>query len=128
MDIDDAQSATPSSSSACLQVGNKRVKISLEVQDSEDEFDDWFLDSVPAKIGVRPRSFWVHPLYATRGTHGEYVRVCLRLRKYEDKFFKYFRMSVCTYDYILNHIEEDITKHSIRPSISAGERLAVTLR
>lgn len=100
MEIDNESTST-SSNVACFKVGNKKVKITVEVQDSDDEFDEWFLDSVPAKIGVHPRSFWVHPMNAKRPTNGEYMRVCIPLRKYEDKFFKYFRMTVSTYDYIL---------------------------
>ena len=108
--------------------GRKRIKITVELCDSDDEFDDWFLESVPAKIGIRPRSYWIHPMNLKRPTDGEYVRVCLPLRKHPDKFFKYFRMSISTYDYIMENIEEDITKYSNRPSVSPGERLAVTLR
>ncbi|XP_065212933.1 uncharacterized protein LOC135840368 [Planococcus citri] len=108
----------------------KRLKLSIEVElcDSDDEFDEWFLESIPEKIGIRPRSLWVNPLNMTRINDGEYVRICLPLRKYPERFFQYYRMTISTHDFILKSIKESITKHSPRTGISPGERLAVTIR
>lgn len=111
-------------------LGVKRLRIELEFNDSDsdEELDQWFRESVTKKVGLWDRSFWMHPMNKRRESDGEYVTVCLPLRQYPDKFFKYHRMSVSTYDYILENIKGDITKWSNRPSISPGERLAVTLR
>lgn len=119
-------SGSKAASEVVLKIGNKRLRI--ELYDSDDEFDDWFIESVIDKVGLRPRSLWMHPLNMEREMSGEYVTLCLPLREYPDKFFKYFRMKPSTYDYILETIKNDLIKYSNRPSISPGERLAVTLR
>jgi hypothetical protein len=113
-----------------LRIGNKRLRLSmaLDEDDSDEEWDEWFAENVMEKIGIRFRNTWMHPLNLKRIVDGEYVRICVPLRKYDDRFFRYFRMSIATFDYILVSITDDIQKHSIRPSISPAERLAVTLR
>lgn len=77
---------------------------------TDDEFDEWVsesLESVPKKLGLCPRTTWMHPMNLQHPIDGEHVR------KYPKIFFQYFRLSVSTFDYILNTIELDITEHSI---------------
>ncbi len=108
-------------------LGNKRLRLTIEVDsDSDEEWDDWFLEDVFRECGIR--RMWMHPMNVLRSKDGEFVRICLPLRKHPDKFYKYFRMKPATFDYILENIKNDIQKHSWRTSISPGERLAVTLR
>lgn len=74
------------------------------------------------------RRFWVHNIYKSRTTHGEFHHLFDDLRKDDDKFFEYFQMSPSTFDLLLSKVEDSLRKASIRPSISPLERLAVTLR
>ena len=106
----------------------KGINLSIELQNSDDEVEEWLQESVEEKMRKFQRISWMHPMNILRPKDGEYVRICVPLRKYADKFFKYFRMSVSTFDYILGVITESVTKTSKRPSISPAERLAVTLR
>lgn len=110
-----------------LRIGNKQVRLYVEVEDSDDE-DEWLLEDVCDKVGLHFRSHWVHPLNMLRPTDGEFVRVCVPLREYPDKFYKYFRMTVATFDYILDGVKCRITKRSRRAPVGPAERLAVTLR
>lgn len=96
------------------------------MSDSEDDLALWFLTET-----VRPlkkKKMWVHEYNKAR-KDGEYFRTCLPLRDYPDKFFNYFRMSVDTFDYILEAIQDDIKKQSnFREVVSPAEKLSITLR
>ena len=106
-----------------------RMSLHLGLDDDFDyDWDDWLRENALTNIGFRPRSIWVHPVNAARPTAGEFARICVPYRQYPQKFFRYFRMSVPTFDYFSQSIEHEIVKHSIRPSISPAERLSVTLR
>lgn len=109
-------------------INNKKLRLSLDAYDSDEEFDNWVFESLPQKLGLSPRKIWMHPINMLQTTEGEFVRICVPYRQYPDKFYKYFQMSVATFDYILNRIQVDITEHSFRPLIGPAERLAVTLR
>lgn len=75
------------------------------------------------------RSVWVHELYKKRDTLGEFHHLFEDLIQHPDKFFKYFRMKVDTFYYILDAIKSDLTKtNNFRKTIRPEERLAVTLR
>ena len=104
-----------------IENSKKKLRITVELCDSDNEFEEWFAESVPEKLGLCPHSVWMHPMNLKWLIDGEYIRVCVPICYYPDKFFKYFRMSVTTYEYILDSIREDITKYSNRPSILPGE-------
>ncbi|KAL4113001.1 hypothetical protein QTP88_016710 [Uroleucon formosanum] len=95
------------------------------MSDSEDDIAFWFLTET-----VRPlkkKKMWVHEFNKER-QEGEYFRTCLPLHDYPDKFFKYFRMNVDTFNYILEAIQEDIRKQSnFREVVSPAEKLSITL-
>lgn len=75
------------------------------------------------------RSVWVHELYTKRDTLGEFHHLFEDLIQHPDKFFKYFRMKMDTFYYILDAIRYELTKtNNFRKTIPAEERLAVTLR
>jgi hypothetical protein len=122
------ESDNEGSSSSSVERPKKRIKITIELEDSDDEWDEWLSENILERLGLRPRSMWMHPLNLERFKNSEYVRICVPLRKYPEKFRSYFRMSVSTFDYIHDTIKDDITKYSNRPSIPPAERLAVTLR
>jgi hypothetical protein len=76
------------------------------------------------------RGYWVHPILRDILTANLYVTLYPNLRRYEPKFFNYFRMSVTSFDNLLELIKEEITADSnaIRYCISPEEKLIVTLR
>ena len=77
------------------------------------------------------RRFWIHPILEKREEFGAFhTLVKNQLRGDEDKFFNYFRMQKTTFDKLLQILSQKL-KHqdtNMRQSISAAERLAVTLR
>jgi hypothetical protein len=72
----------------------------------------------------RQRQYWVHPILWDK------VTLYPKLRKYEPKFFSYFRMSVKSFDDLLEVIKGDIAPNSqcMRDTISPEEKLVITLR
>ena len=77
------------------------------------------------------REFQVHEIYKDREVFGEYHHLYPLLRKYEDKFREYLRMSISTFDYILSAIDPFLTKnwcHLHKQPIKGAEQLVVTLR
>lgn len=67
-----------------------------------------------------------------RKKFGEFSTLYETLRLNEDKFREYTRMSVSTFDYILEKIESSLklttTNFHISDSITPAEKLIVTLR
>lgn len=48
------------------------------------------------------RRWWVHPLNLKRPREGQFQVTFLTLRKYPEEFFKYFRMSIKTFDELVS--------------------------
>ena len=59
-----------------------------------------------------------------------YVTLYPKLRNHEEKFFNYFRMSMTSFDDLLELIREDIAtaNTTFRDSVSPEEKLIVTIR
>ncbi|XP_064108616.1 uncharacterized protein LOC135216990 [Macrobrachium nipponense] len=78
----------------------------------------------------RRRALWMHPITASRLTHGQFYMIMSDLRADDDKFFDYFRMTQESFNELLAIIGPHIRKDSthLRKSIPAEERLAITLR
>ena len=76
------------------------------------------------------RDFWVHPINKDRHLKGEFFTLYKDLREYPDKFFRWYRMSIEQFDYILEKLRPVLQKdnNNYRDSISPEERLAITLR
>ena len=72
----------------------------------------------------------MHPITASRLTHGQFYMIMSDLRADDDKFFDYFRMTQESFNELLAIIGPHIRKDSthLRKSIPAEERLAMTLR
>ena len=72
---------------------------------------------------------WVHPMNNRRFEKGEFFVLYPELRRFEDQFFNWFRMSVQKFDYLLKMIERRIQKQNTnwREAISAEEQLIITL-
>ncbi|KAG8314835.1 hypothetical protein J6590_083513 [Homalodisca vitripennis] len=80
-------------------------------------------------IKRRRRRYWIHPMLQSRPTRGQFFTFFYELRLYEETFFNYTRMSVASFDQLLNKIADSIrgTDTSMRPCIGVEEKLLVTL-
>uniref|UniRef100_A0A1Y1LX18 Uncharacterized protein n=1 Tax=Photinus pyralis TaxID=7054 RepID=A0A1Y1LX18_PHOPY len=75
------------------------------------------------------RRKWVDKYFLSRNKKGEFGRSFEELRRNDEKFFEYTRMTQSTFDYILENIESHISKYSnFRECISAKHKLILTLR
>ena len=75
------------------------------------------------------RSMWVHPIYQKREEHGEYFTLYREYRKYDDKFFGWYRMSVEKFDDLLELLEPKLWRQGsyFREHICAEEMLVITI-
>ena len=75
----------------------------------------------------RTRAYSVHPYNRGRDP---FPRFYDNIRKHQDKFFTYYRMSVPSFDHLLEVLRPAITKSetSFGKPISAEKRLTITLR
>lgn len=76
------------------------------------------------------RKYGVHPINRYRKAYGEFHHLYKQLRKYPERFFQYLRMSINTFDLLLNKIKTSIGKKTTNfgKPISTEERLVVTIR
>lgn len=61
--------------------------------------------SVPKR--KKNRKYWVHPLLSDRSIKGLFNLFYNDLRKYEDKCFNYLRISVNSFDELMERLQED---------------------
>lgn len=96
----------------------RRIALLLE----DDAFMDPFL--------TKKRKYGVHPINRYRKAYGEYHHLYKHLRKYPERFFQYLRMSIDTFDLLLNKIRTGIVKKTTNfgKPISTEERLVITIR
>lgn len=78
----------------------------------------------------RKHRFWQHVITSTRVNTRQYNILFSMLEKDEAKFFDYFRMIINSFKKLLFILHIDIEQKDInmRKSISAEERLVITLR
>ena len=76
------------------------------------------------------QKYWVHPINQTHKDFGEFHTLYKNLRKYPDRFYTYYRMSIELFDTILAQIEHLIYKPNCKwqHSISLEDKLAVCIR
>lgn len=69
-------------------------------------------------------------MLSSRLSTGQFHLMFQEHRKYEDKFFSYYRMSVGSFDELLSAVCEKIRKTDtvMKRSIEPAERLVITLR
>lgn len=94
----------------------------LESSD-DDDFDDGPMQ--------RTRSVWTKQWVALREKEGFYAKLMVELRSEEPELYRNFlRMSSAQFDNLVELVKPHIEKSdtNMRMSISAGERLALTLR
>ncbi|KAM4053374.1 uncharacterized protein ACNLHF_006064 isoform 2-T2 [Anomaloglossus baeobatrachus] len=78
---------------------------------------------------IRTKKMWVHPLILERTSKGHFAVLYQDLRRYEDKFKQFCRLSIQSFDNLLAIVGDDLRKQDtiMRKSIAA-ERLLITLR
>lgn len=78
----------------------------------------------------RRHRYWVHPLTDQRHLKGYFCKMYNNVRQHPDKFFNYYRMSIGTFDKLLQDVGQylQFEDTSFRNAISPEERLSVTLR
>ena len=96
--------------------------------DVEEAACVWLLNRRRKK--QRERHYWIHPILHDRLTHGMFTTLYPSLRNLEKKFLNYLRMSIKSFDDLLEIIKEDITSSNteMRDSICPEEKLVITLR
>jgi hypothetical protein len=72
----------------------------------------------------KKRQFWVHPLTTQRLLKGQFHKLYENLRSHPDKFFKYYRMSISSFDELLKLVGPSIIYKDTnwRTAIAPGER------
>lgn len=75
------------------------------------------------------RRYWTHPLWQLRTDHGFYEAIFPTICNFPEKFENYFRVSRTQFEELLCRVGPMISKeYVVREPISAGARLALTLR
>ncbi|XP_050064293.1 uncharacterized protein LOC126553165 [Aphis gossypii] len=76
------------------------------------------------------RRYWVHPMNNDREQSEQFKNFFENIRRYPENFFEYYRMSVSSFDELLENVRPHITKTTttFRKPICAEERLTITLR
>ncbi|KAF9413745.1 hypothetical protein HW555_008191, partial [Spodoptera exigua] len=78
----------------------------------------------------KKRQYWVHPILRDRFTHGQFQTLYPKLSSFEPKFFHYLRMSINSFDELLEMMSKQIESNDthMRSSVSPEEKLVITLR
>lgn len=75
------------------------------------------------------KRFWIEPIFQERHSHGFYSAIFQVMSLHESRFRNYFRMTATQFEELLLMVAPQISKQTvIRKSISAEERLSLTLR
>ena len=79
---------------------------------------------------AKRRRVWVHEIMRRRSELGEFHHLLQELRLDDDRFKRYFRLSVAMFDDLLARVGARISRQdtNYRRSISAAERLSICLR
>ncbi|XP_050296651.1 uncharacterized protein LOC126736368 [Anthonomus grandis grandis] len=82
------------------------------------------------RLAQNKREYWIHPLLQVRYVEGAFYILFEKLRLHSDHFFHYFRLSITTFDFILERINMRIQKQDsvMRLCVPPNEMLAVSLR
>ena len=80
-------------------------------------------------LDIHVRSVWIHPINNLRFEKGEFFMLYRDLRKYEDRFFGWYRMSMKKFDELLGIVENALWKKctKFREPISPEEQLVITI-
>ena len=80
-------------------------------------------------LDIHVRSVWIHPINNLRFEKGEFFMLYHDLRKYEDRFFGWYRMSMKKFDELLGIVGNALWKKctKFREPISSEEQLVITI-
>lgn len=67
-------------------------------------------------------------MYQERQSEGEFAKLFPKLKKDPGEFFKYTRMTVPMFNKLLSLLEHRLQKRKTKTTLSAEERLAITLK
>lgn len=78
----------------------------------------------------KKRKYWIHPTLQKRTKLGEFSQLIQELENDEQRFYDYFRMTKDAFEELHILLKEDLDRSdtNYRKSITARERLAITLR
>lgn len=82
-------------------------------------------------LNKRRRRYWIHPFNKAMNPVGEFFSGKYEaLKMDEKKFFAYFRMSISSFEELLNELSKYIHKNNMkgRKPVSALEMLGLTIR
>ena len=76
------------------------------------------------------RDFWVHPINENQYIKGEFYTLYQELWQYPEKIFRWYRITMEQFDFLLGKLKQGLQKqnNNYSNSISAEERLVITLR
>ena len=80
-------------------------------------------------LDIHVRSVWIHPINNLRFEKGEFFMLYRDLRKYEDRFFGWYRMSTKKFDELLGIVRNALQKKctKFREPISSEKQLVITI-
>lgn len=78
----------------------------------------------------KKRRFWIHPFLTDRSTRGIFCVLFNDLRRNEEKFFNFTRMSITSFDGLMHYLKDGLTgiNTNMRDSIPPDEKLLLTLK
>ena len=78
----------------------------------------------------KKRKYWVHPINRLRITYGEFHILVQQLKRYDDRFFRYFRMSVAVYNELITLVHNVYVPpvSNRKDVLTMEEKLVVCLR
>lgn len=94
------------------------------------DVEDLIIFHLSHKTRKAKKRHWIHPLFLERHSKGLFHTYFKDVRKYPDRFFNYTRMSVQSFDNLLENISNSIkgSDTRMRACITPEEKLVMTLR
>lgn len=88
------------------------------------------LDGSTPQTPTTSRKYWVHPLNQKRDEEDLFGNFYNSIRKYPKKFFEYYRMSIASFDELLETMRPHLKKQhtNMRNPICVEQRLTITIR
>lgn len=76
------------------------------------------------------KRYWIHPMLVERHSKGLFQNYFKDLRNYPERFFNYTRMSVQSFDELLENVKNSLSGSDtrMRKCICPEEKLVITLR
>lgn len=78
------------------------------MSNSSSDDDLFLLDNVFLRLNRKGQG--IHPINCNRSVYGEYHHLFEELKRDENRFFQYMRMTIETFNYILEKVEHRLIK------------------